>query len=326
MKTHLRILLGPDRRYNLIKNTTLVCKDYFNTIGVLNAGPKFYYDEISQILPEYVNIRHHPDFFDIECARRDLLSDVPIDDWVMWLDGDETPSFIFLENMHNIIEECENNDYNVVLLPWYLHMNGKPEHDYNYFFENLASRNIEELKTTRKHYFSPKRFIKNVKNKWINSNWGAHEYFKFEFEKYTYYGYIVNHYKTMHDWEQSPVWHLFMNPLVHNLVTNDQIASMMDMEAFKKLEECKTKHNVYTSSDFIKEIINENLDFKKDFLSIFNSLDMVFTNLHDSTDNRNVNRMFQLVKNFINKYNFEFKLNPSYYCGQDCCKYKNIQL
>ena len=54
MKIHLRILLGPDKRYQLIKNTVDVCDGHFDSIGVLNAGPQLFYEEIRAILPEKI--------------------------------------------------------------------------------------------------------------------------------------------------------------------------------------------------------------------------------------------------------------------------------
>lgn len=326
MKIHLRILLGPDRRYNLISNTVRVCKDYFDTIGVLNAGPELFYREIRTILSEDVNVTHHPDFFDIECARRHLISDVPENDWVLWLDGDETPSQSFLDNIKKMVSECETDNKNVIMVPWYLHMDGVPEHEYNTFFETLASRDLNELLTTKKQYFAPKRFIKNVKDKYIQSNWGAHELYKLSDEKWTYYGYIINHYKSFHDWAQSPVWHLFMNPLVHNLVTIDQIKSIMDLDIYKKVLDVKIKYNVYTSAEFIERVVNKDYLFLNDFKQAFSVIEDLNLNLHDQTDHKNIYRMYQFVKSFIEKYNFDFKLNPSYYCGRPCCKIKNIQI
>jgi len=323
MKIHLRILLGPDRRYQLIKNTIDVCDGYFDSIGVLNAGPDLFYKEIRNILPEHINVIHHPDFFDIECARRHLIADVPENDWVLWLDGDETPSPMFLDNMKKMVTECEFNKKNVVVVPWYLHMSGKQEHEYNTFFETLASRDLYEFLTTKKHYFAPKRFIKNVKNKYVQSNWGAHELYKLVDEQLTYYGYIVNHYKSFHDWSQSPVWHLFMNPLVHNMVTKDQVNDVLELPIYKKVIDLKIKYNVYTSSDFIENVIDNNDPFLKEFVNIFNELEHNYINLHDHSDNKNVNRLYQLVKKFVDEYKFDFKLNPSYYCGNVCCTYKN---
>jgi hypothetical protein len=326
MKIHLRILLGPDRRYSLIKNTVTVCQTYFDTIGILNTGPQLFYNEMREILPDCVDLRHHPDFFDIECARRDLISNVPENDWVLWLDGDETPSPMFLENMRNVVCECERDGINVVTLPWYLHMDGKPEHEYDFFFDTLASRNMDEFLNTNKHYFSPKRFIKNVKDKYVQSNWGAHEMYKLNNERVRYYGYIINHYKSMHDWAQSPIWHLFMNPLVHNLVTSDQIKNVIELDIYKKVVDVKIKHNVYTSAEFINRVVNQDVNFLRDFKIIFNSIDNLNLNLHDQTDLKNIHRMYQFVKTFIEKYNFDFRLNPSYFCGNICCKHKLVQL
>ena len=322
MKIHLRILLGPDRRYNLIKNTIDVCKNHFATIGVLNAGPELFYHEMCKLLPEDVNVVHHPDFFDIECARRHLIADVPIDDWVLWLDGDETPSPMFLENMQRMVIESEHNNRNVILVPWYLHMDGVVEHEYNTFFETLASRDLHEVLTTKKQYFAPRRFIKNVRAKSVNSNWGAHELYKFEDERWTYYGYVINHYKSKHDWAQSPVWHLFMNPLVHNLVTGDQIQAVSQLEIYQKVLDVKVKHNVYTSAEFINRVINNDIEFLNDFKDVFKTIDNLDFRLHDETDHKNIYRMYQFVKTFIEKYDFDFKLNPSYYCGKECCRFK----
>jgi hypothetical protein len=326
MKIHLRILLGPDRRYNIISNTAKISIGHFDSILILNTGPDFFVDEMKKLVPSTVEVINHPDFFDIECARRHLLDTVPENDWVLWLDGDETPSPMFLDNMRNLVTECENDNYNTVCLPWYLHMDGNPENEYEHFFEHMASRNQEELNTTTKHYFSPKRFIKNVKNKYIQSNWGAHEYFKFENEKMIYYGYIINHFKSLHDWEQSPVWHLFMNPLVHNLITEDQIKNITTLDIWKDLEKVKIKHNVFTSSEFIEKIIKEDKLFISDFLNLFKELYDIEIDLHDRTDNTNIYRMFLLIKHFIKNYNFKFKLDPKYYCGNMCCKYENHQL
>jgi hypothetical protein len=322
MKLHLRILLGPDRRYSLIKRTTDICINYFDTIGVLNAGPELFYEEFKSLVSAGVNVIHHPDFFDIECGRRHMIADVPENDWVLWLDGDETPSLMFLQNMRRIVDECEMNGYNVVLLPWYLHMDGKPEHEYNFFFEQLAARDLYEFQNTKKQYFSPKRFIKNVKDKYVQSNWGAHELYKLTNEKITYYGYVINHFKSMHDWAQSPVWHLFMNPLVHNLVTADQIKDVMELDIYKKVESVKIKHNVFTSAEFIERIVLNDVEFIDDFKLIFSDMKDLNLNLHDQTDLKNIYRMYQFVKSFIDKYQFNFKLNPVYCpCDCICCHY-----
>ena len=325
MNIHLRILLGPDRRYDLINKAVKISQNYFNTIGVLVSGPELYYNEIKEILPNNVLIRFHPDFFDIECARRHLISDVPENDWVLWLDGDEIPSQSLLDNIQNIIDDCEKNNHNVVILPWYLHMDGTAETDYKHYFEKLAAVDNDEWNSKpEKRYFSPKRLIKNIKNKSIRSNWGAHEFYFLENENIKYFGHVVNHFKTHHDWAQSPVYHMFMNPLVHNAITAEQIADILDCEIFKKLEQFKIKYNTFTSSEFIYRILLEDKMFIEDFIKIFDEIND-HESIHNNTRNKEYKRMYYMVKTFIDQYHFKWILNPSYNtCGKICCFYKNF--
>ena len=113
-----------------------------------------------------------------------------------------------------------------------------------------------------------------------------------------------------------------MNPLVHNLITCDQIKDVMELDIYKKVLNVKIKHNVYTSAEFIERVINNDELFLNEFKEIFSTIDNLDLNLHDQTDIKNIFRMYQFVKNFIDKYNFDFKLNPVYnVCNSICCKY-----
>ena len=66
MKIHLRILYGCDDRLEYVKDCVEVCKDYFDSIGITNSGPKEFYDKLSNTFDSNISINHLNNFLDIE--------------------------------------------------------------------------------------------------------------------------------------------------------------------------------------------------------------------------------------------------------------------
>ena len=114
MKKHLRILYGCDDRYELTTNTVKVCRPFFNSIKILNSGPVEFRNRLQQGVGSDIEVLQLKQFFEIETCRRAQIRDIPYDDWVMWLDADETPSPILLFNLDKTTQMCEDSGYTLI--------------------------------------------------------------------------------------------------------------------------------------------------------------------------------------------------------------------
>ena len=69
MKKHLRILYGCDDRFEIVVNTVKVCENYFDSISVLNSGPKEFYTKLRNSVPEKVSVIQLEKFLEIESCK-----------------------------------------------------------------------------------------------------------------------------------------------------------------------------------------------------------------------------------------------------------------
>lgn len=310
IKLHLRILYGCDNRLKDVTECISVSREYFDTVGITNTGPIEFYENLKQELPDDILINHQTAFFDIDTSRRLLISDVPHDDWVLWLDADERPSQELLSNIRNICESSDSEGVCIIQLPWWQHTNGVSDPPYE-----------DMIKTLSAATFRANRLMKNLKELSLHSNFGAHEHFTMPNVKTKQYDYPVLHFKSALRCHQSVVFSAFLNPLVHSSITLDSLDSLFKSDEFIRLRNFQKKHSTFTSTDMVRKIAIENdLDYLEELKELFLS----FPSKDDDTSD--VPLAMKWMNSFAKEYNMDIFNETFPKCGEPCCKYKNVQL
>ena len=316
MKKHLRILYGCDDRFELTINTINVSKQYFDTCGIINVGPVEFKDKLQQAVGIDVKVDQFYQFFELESARRAQLRDIPFDDWVMWIDADETPSPSLLRDLNKTTEFCELNNYDCVRLCYAHHQDGI------YNPTPIPQNNEEFMKCPG--LFVGARYIKKKKNIELMTNFGAHELFRNVDDRWVYMPYFINHMKSHIQYYQSITLSGFMNPYVH-VNNNLSIGDLIKTPEYQNLKLFKKKWNVITSNDLVKKLkIEKNIQFKEELRVLFMSFPALYSKESERYNN-NVLTAFTYMREFAEKYDLNVE-SPIYKCGKECCKYDNIQL
>jgi len=340
MKKHLRVLYGADDRFEFVRNTINVCKDYFDTIRVVNSGPPVLVQKFIN-LPPNVHIETL-NFYcgDLEMVRNSFLYDVDIGDYVLWLDSDECPTQFLLDNIDVVINTCEVNKVNIVRFPFIPHFWNAgtnilsfPVHFVdNNFKENFSRYPIDHNDWSKKcedyaagrtktnpNGISDRFFKKTHKNVSAITNFGGHGsiYNGSEYDDWRYVRYPICHYKPYIAIYQSGTTSVYFNPCI-NISTVHGSKTYLDSIEYKMLREFQRKTKVITQNDLCYKLyINIDLEFKS-----------MFKQLCESPELRNS----KLLSNCFNhwtiwseKYDLDWK-TPHVFCGGECCKYKDIQI
>lgn len=319
MKIHLRILYGCDDRLEYVKDCVEVCKDYFDSIGITNSGPKEFYDKLSNTFDSNISINHLNNFLDIESARRLQLSDVPENDWVLWLDADERPSQDLLDNIRNMCEKADSEKCHIINLVWFEHCEGTPTPPLKDMIEKAEK--AEKSWPNQEYVFSPSRLIKKVKEMTLKSNFGAHECFDFVGSKRKYEPYFVIHNKAHIMYYQSIVFSGFLNPIVHANANFEGLNKLFKSKHYIALKEFQKKHKTFTSNDIVRKLkIEKDETFKAELKELFLS----FPSWPEDRDLDEI-ITFKFMNHFAKNYDLNVD-SPYYKCGHECCKYKNTQL
>lgn len=312
MKIHLRILYGCDDRLEYVKDCVEVSKNYFDSISITNSGPKEFYDKLVNTFGSDLSINHLNSFWDIESARRLQLSDVPENDWVLWLDADERPSQDLLDNIRKICEQAEEEKYHIISLVWFHHCEGKP---------TSTLKEMIERANKAENVFSPGRLIKKVKEMTLKSNFGAHECFDFCGSKRKYEPYLVIHNKAPIMEYQSIVLSGFLNPIVHGNANFEGLNKLFKSEHYIALKEFQKKHKTFTSNDIVRKLkIERDEIFKSELKELFLS----FPSWPEDRDSDEI-MTFKYMNHFAKNYDLNVD-SPYYKCGYECCRYTDIQL
>lgn len=323
MKIHLRILYGCDDRYEISTNTINVCESYFDTTKILNAGPKEFYDKLRNGVSANVKVEQLEKFLEIESARRALIDDVPLNDWVLWLDADERPSEELLINLRKLIETAEIKGFDSIKLIWAEHTDGIPIP----VKEPRPKTHEEFINGNSACYFMPKRIIKLKPGYKLASHFGAHEEFTNKQQKIMYSPYIIHHMKSHLQYYQSVVFSGFLNPIVHyNCSKLEDLKEFINLKYFKELKEFQKRTGVFTSNDLVKKIkIDKDQNFIKELKELFLSFPDGDTSGGLGQRHNEMYITFKFMRIFAEKYNLDVN-SPHYICGKSCCKYGDIQL
>ena len=150
MKKVLSILYGIDDRYEMVKRTILVCEPYFDKIHIVNSGVIEFEDKLKSISNK-IEIRTIENYHgDKEFCWRAHFYGLDQGDWVLWLDSDERPTQDLLDDIDNIIKECESSKKtNVRFLSCTHYLNdGKlkfDELDFKNFINQLSLSSAEHI-------------------------------------------------------------------------------------------------------------------------------------------------------------------------------------
>lgn len=317
MKKHLRILFGCDDRFEITKKTVELCQEYFDTTTVLNSGPVEFLDKLKNNL--YCNVIQFNKFIELESTRRALLDNIPINDWVLWLDADERPSKEFLQNIDYLIEIAEKENKNSIAMIWQEHCDGIVCH------VTKPLPGLNELKNTSGPYFMSARLMKVEGNIFFNTNFGAHEICRNINERILRVPYIIHHFKSNIQYSQSILYSGYFNPFVHvNISDLNTLKTCMNLPEFLKLRELQKKYNTYTSNDLVKKIkIEKNTEFIDDLKKLF----LEFPNIDNYTGASDSFTFLSKKEHYITfcqmhrlAHLYDLNLDTPYYeCRETCC-------
>lgn len=315
MKKVLSILYGIDDRYEMVKRTILVCEPYFDKIHIVNSGVIEFEDKLKSISNK-IEIRTIENYHgDKEFCWRAHFYGLDQGDWVLWLDSDERPTQDLLDDIDNIIKECESSKKtNVRFLSYTHHLN-----DGKLKFDDLDFKNfINQRKINPGNSFLFDRFIKIDKSQTNPiSVFGDHGFIMSNKEHHGFWIYkphVINHYKSNKQLAITCTLTMFFNPLTHFSDLN-RINGTLNSEEFNIFENFKKETGIFTQNQFYKSIvIDKNVDITNKFKEMCRS-DLF----------KNSKYLYNGMYNWVVNHDLNFEM-IEYYCGNECCKYKNIQL
>lgn len=305
MKIHLKIIYGCDDRYNLVKEVIPLCKDYWDTITIYNCGVREFTDKFTN-LPSNCRIEYYDGFFgDMESVLRGMASSVPEGEWLMWLDADERPSQLFLDNIRADVAYLEGHNHNVGRFPSMGHKDGMVWQNINGF------SNAEDYAAGKTTLYAARKLVRKD-GLYITSNIGAHyDYWCSSGERSWYFPHFIDHMKSEAQEGQACALKSYTNPL------NDSKfplhAGILASEEYKLLRQFQRETGVKTSPQlFCKVNVEKNQEFITRYIELL-------TKFKDSK----IFTFKEMTKLLDTAVNFD---TIAHYCGRPCCKYGDIQL
>lgn len=314
MNKNLSILVGSDNRYPIVNHTLRVSHSFFDKIIIIYNTLDEYIDNYDFNLYKNVYVYKIKKYFgELESCRRAMLYHSPKNEWLFWLDSDESLSSELLNNINFILEKADSIGPCVGYIPYVEHLydNINETNSYRNNPINLDVIPKNESELSSKPWFSAPRLIKNL-DMYITSNFGGHEtimYKKNEYNKMYYIPQYIIHHKSTDAIAQSCFYHLFTTPWQHvNYKEWDQI---LRSEEYILLREFQLKWKVYTSNDINHKYINcdeEFFDNLKNMLNLFSKSDI---------------NVFKWMSNLLNT-NFKFETKFEKCLDKKCCNYENF--
>jgi hypothetical protein len=338
MKKHLRILYGADDRFELVKNTILVSYKYFDTVRIVNSGPKSLSVKLRETLPNSVMVEDLNYFFgDLDAARRSMYYDIDDGDWFMWLDSDERPSQILLDNLDNLIYDAESDRSTSCSFYNFHHSYDEESQNLNYDgsfgypwnwmnhyfnYKHWFPKNKDEALNNRIPHWP--RLCKKTKYTEPHNNFGGHGAIMstLEYNQYTFSQYPMLHYKHPVMTYQSHVTSTYFNVCV-NISYKNCVTHVINSPQFKLIRDFQRKSGVYLNNDLCQRLhIDCDADFKSSLKDLASNPILVdetyFGKYTDST-------YYKSWPIWSTKFDLSWD-TPPIYCGFECCKFNNIQL
>jgi hypothetical protein len=315
MKINLAILYGIDDKFGIVSNTIARCYNYFDKIFLINAGGEFTYNKIKHFSDDKVLILNVDNMWgDTSSPRRYAAKLCDQGDWILWLDSDECPSQLLLDNFKNLIDESEKRKtYHIKF--------GSSNHLYDNYGNNIDGCNPYQPthlnypynynNSIEQNTFAFNRLIKvtNFDSIGVNCSLGGHSIYSTR-NGPVFSNYLINHYKTLRTCYKSATLHLWSSPIPnHN--------SYELMNTFFKSEEYKIhmdfikKYKVKNSVELVQKIYNE-----PNFIETIRSV--YFTDLFKNSQ-FHWNHIYKFLEE---PYNFNLEDNAhTFKCDLGCCNY-----
>jgi glycosyltransferase involved in cell wall biosynthesis len=310
---HLCILVGADNRSGVIANTIRVCHRYFERIHVLDTGSTDETESVCQSSPKVAYRRLAGFWGDTRAAYAEAVRDVPTWEWFVMLDSDERPSQYFLDHVASLVDEATARRVNCRPFPLFMHLcrNG-----------NLVDRESPLVKNNDGTQTFPGFEVYRFWQKHPElcaAGWGAHGGFQLRNQdvyvplRLPSEPYFV-HCKTWDEILLSTFVFTWVWPQSHSIATQTQ--QYHELIALKKelnLNNCNTLSYMLYDRTLPSQIIE------------------LMQRWHERRPNSDAEQSelrvpHQMASFILNHYCRNCVVEKYGYCGQECCRYRNVQL
>lgn len=292
---HYCTMTGRDNNFYLLKETLRICGDYFQKFIIVDTGST---DDTKKLADMYPNtyIKELPDWKgDWVQAYAKAIEDIPENDWFLFMDADEIPNQLLLDNIHNLIANAEAEGSNNVGLRSCLHIydwDGKC----SYTELEGIKRSLKEHNVFRKHVL-----VKKVQDIRIPANGGHCSYQPQPYRPFYAPGdMFYNHYKSKFTIARSLFTHGFQYPF--------SFSGLQDQETMNRVEACKAHFDLHTVSDFMQVL--ENNDLKRQIAE--------YMKIEQWKDGHNEKKE---IHDLLMIYDASQYVLPTL-CKDECCVYK----
>lgn len=316
MNINLAILYGIDDKYSIVEKTICRCKNYFDKILIINTGGVYTEQKLKNIDCHNFEI-YNQDFLwgDTDSARRYALNLCNKNDWMFWLDSDECPSKLLLDNLKNIVNDAEKIGIGNIRFPSSNHIfdniNGsiKDISIHNPYKHDGVGYPYRYNVSLQNNTFIFNRMLKKIDGTYFISSCGGHSQFAQSNDQWIYSNYLINHYKSYKNIYISGMLHTWssMRP---NLTLYKDIIKLYNSEEYKIHMNFKKENDVSTTNKLVMRLL-EDSSFKEKLKSCY-YIDLF----------KNTKFDYRCIYEWISKYNMDITNNDgTHTCDLECCKY-----
>lgn len=302
-------MAGADNRHHYIVNTVLVSQGYFQSIHIVDTGST---DDTSKIVGDVTPVHHHR----IENWKDDwiqvyrlAMEQIPIGDWFLFADSDETPSQILLDNISTHTSHADSCGATIIRMPGILHNDGVPEcvpmvEFHGGPFHSAWAKSHKEyvsLLAVGKHPWTKSNLVRRLGDTDIAA-FGGHCGYNQVGDPFYYIPDWYNHYKTPSQLAMSIVLASWKVPESHGIEVGTP--------AYDDHTMCKKSTGLRTAQDLLW------------YVHLRGTAPQCMMDLWATW--KDGHPTLQHYYSWAYKYNFQADISPV--CGNTCCKYNNIQL
>lgn len=300
-RIHLCLLTGADNRVGCLRDTVRVSHHYFAAVHLIDTGSTDETESLGQL--DFVNYQRLPNWRDHwPLAYAAALRDIPVNDWLLFLDSDERPSQHLLDNLYRDVLHLEASDCNCAYVPGLMHSDGRPRERATHLDTVLSHWPASDVEFCQNPCWTKRILIKRLASTYVCAQ-GAHcSYFQFP-EKGRYLRRFYNHYKSEREVSASTV-----------------LCAWSCLEAYGIPHSAPEwqRHNELRDATGLKSA--------NDFLSAVrsNALPDSWLEFWRTLESSQFPKLIEFWK-FAFQFGFSTVVAPSY-CGNICCRYSGEQL
>lgn len=300
MNVNLVILTGADNRADYIRDTLNVSEGYFKEMFVIDTGST----DDTEVIVKHSPARHvpFPEFHDNwNDAFSRALTVVPAGEWFLFMDSDERPSQVLLDNIVADCEFMQGCNVGIGSIPNVLHYDGRACESPDGKGSSVIERFPKDNRAFNQAGIWTKSVIIFNEGVRVESN-GSHSGFVSKRPSY-YFPHWYNHLKTPSQLVKSAMLCSWCDISTYSVSRGSQ--------EWRDHERLKSETGLKTSRDIDRAIRT-------------NSVPQAFMDLWKSWENSK----FETAREYFRwAHVYGFQLTSSQHrCGDICCRYKNAQL